>query len=93
MKEPIDLLIKRREEAGVLAENPSLGARPGVMSKICGCDCLQKYAEESGAENPELLRLPHSDNSWILVNKSWNTLQGSCGITSEFTTKHFKLPR
>lgn len=56
MKESIDLLAKRREEAGVLAENPYLFARPGVMTNIRGCDCLRKYAEESKAENPELLR-------------------------------------
>ncbi|XP_031147359.1 uncharacterized protein LOC116044389 isoform X4 [Sander lucioperca] len=56
MRESIDLLIKRRDEAGVLAENPYLFARPGVMTNIRGCDCLRKYAEKSGAENPELLR-------------------------------------
>ncbi|KAL1272198.1 hypothetical protein QQF64_028060 [Cirrhinus molitorella] len=56
MKESIDLLIQRREEAGVLAENPYLFARPGVMTNIRGCDCLRKYAQESKAENPELLR-------------------------------------
>ncbi|XP_059397943.1 uncharacterized protein LOC132137505 [Carassius carassius] len=56
MKESIDLLVKRREEAGVPAENPYLFARPGVMTNIRGCDCLRKYAEESKAENPELLR-------------------------------------
>ncbi|XP_028458000.1 uncharacterized protein LOC114571311 [Perca flavescens] len=33
------------------------GERPGVMTfYIRGCDCLQKYAEKSGAENPDLLR-------------------------------------
>ncbi|XP_067296597.1 uncharacterized protein [Pseudorasbora parva] len=56
MKESIDLLVKRREEAGVPAENPYLFARPGVMTNIRGCDCLRKYANESKAENPELLR-------------------------------------
>ncbi|XP_044076973.1 uncharacterized protein LOC122887610 [Siniperca chuatsi] len=56
MKESINLLIERREEAGIPAENPYLFARPGAMTKLRGCDCLQKYAEESKAENPELLR-------------------------------------
>lgn len=56
MKESIDLLIKRRNEAGIPAENPYLFARPGAMTNIRGCDCLRKYAEESKAENPELLR-------------------------------------
>lgn len=57
MNESIDLLLQKREEAGVLAENPYLFARPGVMTNIRGFDCLRKYAEESNAENPELLRL------------------------------------
>ncbi|XP_044040966.1 uncharacterized protein LOC122870667 [Siniperca chuatsi] len=56
MKESINLLIERREEAGIPAENPYLFARPGAMTKLRGCDCLRKYAEESKAENPELLR-------------------------------------
>ncbi|XP_054863262.1 uncharacterized protein LOC111580683 isoform X2 [Amphiprion ocellaris] len=56
MKESIDLLIKIRDEAGVPAENPYLFARPGVNTNIRGCDCLRKFAEESKAENPELLR-------------------------------------
>lgn len=56
MQESIDLLIKRRDEAGIPAENPYLFARPGAMTNIRGCDCLRKYAEESKVENPELLR-------------------------------------
>lgn len=50
------MLIKRRDEAGIPAENPYLFARPGAMTNIRGCDCLRKYAEESKVENPELLR-------------------------------------
>ncbi|KAF5899327.1 nucleoporin p54 isoform X1, partial [Clarias magur] len=56
MKESIEILIKCRAEAGVPVENPYLFARPGVMTNIRGCDCLRKYAKESKAENPELLR-------------------------------------
>nr|XP_024661063.1 uncharacterized protein LOC112436092 isoform X1 [Maylandia zebra] len=56
MKESIDLLVKNREAAGVPAENPYLFARPGGMTHIRGCDCLRKYANQSKAENPELLR-------------------------------------
>ncbi|XP_073701194.1 uncharacterized protein [Garra rufa] len=56
MKESINLLVQRREEAGVPAENPYLFARPGAMTNIRGCDCLRKYAKESKTENPELLR-------------------------------------
>ncbi|CAM4686021.1 unnamed protein product [Leuciscus chuanchicus] len=56
MKESINLLVQRREEAGVPAENPYLFARPDAMTNIRGCDCLRKYAKESKTENPELLR-------------------------------------
>ena len=56
MKESIDLLLERRDEAGIPAENPYLFARPGALTNIRGCDCLRKYAEDSKAENPELLR-------------------------------------
>ena len=56
MKESIDLLITWRDEAGIPADNPYLFARPGAMTNIRGCDCLRRYAHESKAENPELLR-------------------------------------
>lgn len=56
MKESIDLLVKKRETAGVPAKNPYLFARPGGMTHIRGCDCLRKYADQSKAENPQLLR-------------------------------------
>ncbi|XP_056310878.1 uncharacterized protein LOC130222319 [Danio aesculapii] len=56
MMESINLLVERREEAGVPAENPYLFARPGVFTNIRGCDCLRKYAEQSKIENPGLLR-------------------------------------
>ncbi|MEQ2233169.1 hypothetical protein ILYODFUR_019194, partial [Ilyodon furcidens] len=56
MKDSIELLLKRREEAGVLPENPYLFARSVGTANIRGCDCLRKYAVESKAENPELLR-------------------------------------
>ncbi|KAG7461364.1 nucleoporin p54 isoform X1 [Solea senegalensis] len=56
MMESIQVLLKWRDEAGVPTENPYLFARAGVLTNIRGCDCLRKYAEESKAENPELLR-------------------------------------
>ncbi|XP_051929371.1 uncharacterized protein LOC127605660 [Hippocampus zosterae] len=56
MKESIDVLIEKREDAGIPIENPYLFARPGAMTNIRGCDCLRKYAEESNAENPTFLR-------------------------------------
>ncbi|KAF7199399.1 putative LOC107374416-like protein [Nothobranchius furzeri] len=56
MKDSISLLIDTREEAGIPAENPFLFARSGGMTNICGSDSLQKHAEASQAEHPELLR-------------------------------------
>lgn len=50
MKESIDLLAKRREEAGVLAQNPYLFSRPGVMTNIRGCDCLRKYIQKKAKQ-------------------------------------------
>ncbi|XP_026195542.1 uncharacterized protein LOC113148187 isoform X2 [Anabas testudineus] len=56
MKNSIDTLNNIRDQAGVPAENPYLFARPGAMTNIRGCDSLRKYAQESKAENPALLR-------------------------------------
>ncbi|KAM7393552.1 hypothetical protein PAMP_020415 [Pampus punctatissimus] len=52
----LDFLIKRRSDVGILDDNPYLFARIGTTTNIRGCDCLRKYAVESKASNPELLR-------------------------------------
>lgn len=38
MKQSIDLLLKRRAEAGIPSDNPFLFARPGALTNIRGCD-------------------------------------------------------
>ncbi|KAK7945181.1 hypothetical protein WMY93_000909 [Mugilogobius chulae] len=55
-KASLDVLIENRTAAGVRAENPFLFARPGTNSNFRGCECLRKFAEESKAKHPELLR-------------------------------------
>nr|XP_054599976.1 uncharacterized protein LOC129164327 isoform X2 [Nothobranchius furzeri] len=52
----ITLLMEKREDCGVLAENLFLFARPHCLTPFRGQDCLRLYASECGAENPELLR-------------------------------------
>ncbi|XP_077094610.1 uncharacterized protein LOC143746582 isoform X1 [Siphateles boraxobius] len=55
-KASLDFLIEKRREVGILEENPFLFARPSTTTNLRGCDCLRRYAEESKAKNPELLR-------------------------------------
>ncbi|XP_055017813.1 uncharacterized protein LOC129411297 isoform X2 [Boleophthalmus pectinirostris] len=55
-KASLDFLIEKRGQAGILEENPYVFARPGTTTNIRGCDCLRKFAEESKAKHPELLR-------------------------------------
>ncbi|XP_054869079.1 uncharacterized protein LOC129349540 [Amphiprion ocellaris] len=55
-KASLDFLIEKRTEVGILEENPFLFARLGTTTNLRGCDCLRRYAEESKAKNPELLR-------------------------------------
>nr|XP_054592993.1 uncharacterized protein LOC129152259 isoform X2 [Nothobranchius furzeri]XP_054592994.1 uncharacterized protein LOC129152259 isoform X2 [Nothobranchius furzeri] len=52
----ITLLMEKREDCGVMAENLFLFARPHCLTPFRGQDCLRLYASECGAENPELLR-------------------------------------
>lgn len=55
-KASLDFLIEKRKEVGILEENPFLFARLGTTTNLRGCDCLRRYAKESNAKNPELLR-------------------------------------
>ena len=49
-------LISRRKECGVPEDNTFLFARPNCLTPYRGQDCLRMYANECGAQNPELLR-------------------------------------
>ncbi|XP_053531083.1 uncharacterized protein LOC108261504 [Ictalurus punctatus] len=49
-------LMSRRKECGVPEENTFLFARPNCLTPYRGQDCLRIYANECGAQNPELLK-------------------------------------
>lgn len=56
MFEALTQLISRRLECGVPEENPFLFARPNCLTPYRGQDCLRIYANDCGAQSPELLR-------------------------------------
>ncbi|CAJ1081294.1 hypothetical protein F2P79_020338 [Xyrichtys novacula] len=51
----LDLLIRKRQECGVLPENTYLFARPTTLICYRGSDCLRHFAKVCGAKNPESL--------------------------------------
>ncbi|XP_059195919.1 uncharacterized protein LOC131986187 isoform X2 [Centropristis striata] len=51
----LDLLIRKRQECGVLPENTYLFARPSTLICFRGSDCLRHFAKVCGAKNPESL--------------------------------------
>ncbi|XP_074530856.1 uncharacterized protein LOC141793879 [Halichoeres trimaculatus] len=55
MLSAMELLAETREMCGVLKENIYMFARPGALSAYRGGECIQKFARESGAKNPEAL--------------------------------------
>ncbi|XP_028271116.1 uncharacterized protein LOC114444039 isoform X1 [Parambassis ranga] len=59
MVDALTHLISKRTECGVPEENEFLFARPHCLSSYRGQDCLRIYANECGAQNPELLRSTH----------------------------------
>lgn len=52
----LTLLISRREQCEVPEENTFLFGRPNCLTPYRGQDCLRMYANECGAQKPELLR-------------------------------------
>ncbi len=56
MVDALTHLISRRTACGVPEENTFLFARPNCLTPYRGQDCLRMYANECGAQNPELLR-------------------------------------
>ncbi|XP_077091377.1 uncharacterized protein LOC143742412 [Siphateles boraxobius] len=56
MVDALTLLISKRQECGVPQDNTFLFARPSCLIAYRGQDCLRIYADECGAQNPELLR-------------------------------------
>lgn len=56
MLDALTLLISKRQECGVSQDNTFLFARPSCLTSYRGQDCLRIYADECGAQNPELLQ-------------------------------------
>uniref|UniRef100_A0A096LV06 Tyr recombinase domain-containing protein n=1 Tax=Poecilia formosa TaxID=48698 RepID=A0A096LV06_POEFO len=56
MVEAITQLISKRRECGVPDKNTFLFAIPNCLTPYRGQDCLRVYANDSGAQSPELLR-------------------------------------
>lgn len=50
------LLIEKRKDCNVLDENGYLFAVPKCLTYFRGHDCVRKFAEESGAKQPQYLR-------------------------------------
>lgn len=53
----LELLLESRETCGVPSKNPFVFGRPSTLSSYRGCDCVQQYAQECGAKNPEVLKV------------------------------------
>ncbi|KAF3855744.1 hypothetical protein F7725_016467, partial [Dissostichus mawsoni] len=51
----MNLLVEKRNECQIHTDNVYLFARPGGLSHYRGSDCFRKYANQSGAKNPEAL--------------------------------------
>lgn len=51
----MNLLVEKRNECQIHTDNVYLFARPGGLSHYRGSDCFHKYANQSGAKNPEAL--------------------------------------
>ncbi|KAF5276790.1 hypothetical protein FQR65_LT16184 [Abscondita terminalis] len=52
----IQIILKKREEAGVLSNNPFVFGLPGHNKYLRACKLLREYSILCGAKNPELLR-------------------------------------
>ena len=55
MQEALDLLVRKRQECGILPENTYLFARPFTMVCYRGSERLQLFAKVCGAKCPESL--------------------------------------
>ncbi|XP_041855503.1 uncharacterized protein LOC121649037 [Melanotaenia boesemani] len=56
MTKALNLLVEKREERGVPVENEYLFAIPNCLTYYRGHECLRKFADECGAQEPEYLR-------------------------------------
>ena len=55
MQEALDLLVRKRQECGILPENTYLFARPSSLVCYRGSDSLRYFARVCGAKSPESL--------------------------------------
>lgn len=55
MQQTLDLLVSKRHECGIVAENTYLFARPSSLTSYSSSHCLRYFAGVCGAQSPESL--------------------------------------
>ncbi|KAF5275540.1 hypothetical protein FQR65_LT16598 [Abscondita terminalis] len=98
----LQLVISKREEAGVPATNPYVFGLPGgdgINRHLSACRLLQKYSEECGAIRPENLRgtqlrkhmATHSAN-YNLNDSEFQDLTNFMGHADKIHKEHYRIP-
>ena len=95
MKNIIDLLIKRREDAGVLPQNVYVFARAhyGSLGHARGSDCLRELSLQCGAKEPELLRSTGLRKHIATVSQICNLRDNELDIVANFLGHDIRVHR
>lgn len=102
MKESIEILIKSRNKVGVHEQNPYIFACPtsGSLLPLRGHDCVFKFAQSCGAENPQNLtatklrkHLATLTQILNLTKSELEQLADHLGHNIDVHKKYYRLPQ
>lgn len=98
----IELLLKKREMAGISRSNPFLFGIPSKFNSsacLSACSLLREYSVECGAKNPATLRGTHlrkhiatSSVLYNLNNNEIKDLANFMGHSTPIHETHYRLP-
>ncbi|XP_048861691.1 uncharacterized protein LOC125729875 isoform X21 [Brienomyrus brachyistius] len=93
MVHSMELLMEFREQCGVPTENPFLFARPGALSAYRGRDCIQQFAKECGAKQPEALSSTKLRKHIATMSKVLNLEENEADQLADFLGHDIRVHR
>ncbi|XP_034082114.1 uncharacterized protein LOC117552648 isoform X1 [Gymnodraco acuticeps] len=89
----LELLVKYREDCGVLKDNAYMFARPTAMTHFCGSDCIRGFAKTCGAKCPKSLTSTRLRKHAAILSPVLNMTDTEMDQLANFLGHDIRIPR
>nr|XP_033961125.1 uncharacterized protein LOC117462878 [Pseudochaenichthys georgianus] len=89
----LELLVKYRENCGVLKDNEYMFARPTALTHFCGSDCIRGFAKTCGAKCPKSLTSTRLRKHAATLSTVLNMTDTEMDQLANFLGHDIRIPR